>query len=44
MAVKMDDFIDKLYGKSPQDPNTITINPETFYNLKDIFNFFRYLY
>ena len=35
----MDDFIDKLYGKSPQDPNTITINPETFYNLKDIFNF-----
>ena len=39
MAVKMDDFIDKLYGKSPQDPNTITINPETFYNLKDIFNF-----
>ncbi len=39
MAVKMDDFIDKLYGKSPQDPNTITINPETFYNLKDVFDF-----
>ena len=39
MAVKMDEFIDQLYGKSPQDPNTITINPETFYNLKDIFDF-----
>ena len=39
MAVKMDEFIDELYGKSPQDPNTININPETFYNLKDIFDF-----
>ena len=35
----MDEFIDQLYGKSPQDPNTITINPETFYNLKDVFDF-----
>ena len=39
MAVKMDEFIDELYGKSPQDPNTININPETFYTLKDIFDF-----
>ena len=39
MAVKMDEFIDQLYGKSPQDPNTININPETFYTLKDIFDF-----
>ena len=39
MAVKMDEFIDQLYDKSPQDPNTININPETFYNLKDIFDF-----
>jgi hypothetical protein len=39
MAVKMDEFIDQLYGKLPQDPNTITINPETFYNLKDVFDF-----
>ena len=39
MAVKMDEFIDQLYDKSPQDPNTITINPETFYNLKDVFDF-----
>ena len=35
----MDEFIDELYGKSPQDPNTININPETFYTLKDIFDF-----
>ena len=35
----MYEFIDELYGKSPQDPNTININPETFYTLKDIFDF-----
>ena len=39
MSVKMEDFIDQLYNKSPQDPNTIDINSDTFNSLKDIFDF-----
>ena len=39
MAVKMEDFIDQLYNKSPQDPNTIDINSDTFNSLKDVFDF-----
>ena len=39
MSVKMEDFIDQLYNKSPQDPNTIDINSDTFNSLKDVFDF-----
>jgi hypothetical protein len=39
MAVKMEKFINILYDKAPQDPNTIDINSDTFYNSKDLFNF-----
>ena len=39
MSVKIEDFIDQLYNKSPQDPNTIDINSDTFNSLKDVFDF-----
>ena len=35
----MENFINILYDKEPQDPNTIDINSDTFYNSKDLFNF-----
>ena len=39
MSVRIEDFIDQLYNKSPQDPNTIDINSDTFNSLKDVFDF-----
>ena len=39
MSVNVEEFIDKLYDKSPQDPNTICFNFNTFSSLNDIFNF-----
>jgi len=39
MSVNVEVFIEKLYNKSPQDPNTICFNFNTFSSLNDIFNF-----